>query len=227
MRITAIIAALFAVATMASAQVKELKKSGISAEEMLPEGWTLLASAEEDINHDYIPDLALIALPDNKENIITREDGYVKNMNEPVVAIYFGSGGVYHWWGSSIAIIEPESEFSSLDEVSLSINAKGVLSIGYKMFYSAGSWDVPSHKFVYRYQKYDGMENLFLIGYDSKSFNRATHDEQTISYNFLTSKKQTLITKNGAKAGKEKWEKIAKKELLEFGDNPLDYVSGF
>lgn len=227
MRITAIIAALFAVATMASAQVKELKKSGISAEEMLPQGWKLLASATEDINHDYIPDLVLIALPDNKENIITREDGYVKNMNEPIVAIYFGSGGVYHWWGSTISIIEPESEFSSLDGISLSINAKGVVSIGYKMFYSAGGWDVPSHNFVYRYQKYDGMENLYLIGYDCKSFNRATLDEQTTSYNFLTHKKQSITKKEGAKAGKEQWEKIAKKELLEFGGDPLEYVGKF
>ena len=223
MRITAIIAALFAVATMASAQVKELKKSGISAEEMLPKGWTLLASEGEDINHDYIPDLVLVALPDNKENIITREDGYVKNMNEPVVAIYFGSGGVYHWWGSSIAIIEPESEFSSLDEVSVSVNAKGVVSIGYKMFYSAGGWDVPSHKFVYRYQN----DGLYLIGYDCKTFNRATFEEQTVSYNFLTHKKQTITKKNGAKSGKEKWEKIAKEDLLEFGDDPLGYVSKF
>lgn len=223
MRITAIIAALFAVATMASAQVKELKKSGISAEEMLPKGWTLLASEGEDINHDYIPDLVLVALPDNKENIITREDGYVKNMNEPVVAIYFGSGGVYHWWGSSIAIIEPESEFSSLDEVSVSVSAKGVVSIGYKMFYSAGGWDVPSHKFVYRYQN----DGLYLIGYDCKTFNRATFEEQTVSYNFLTHKKQTITKKNGAKSGKEKWEKIAKEDLLEFGDDPLGYVSKF
>lgn len=222
MKISAIIAALFAVATMASAQVKELKKSGISAEEMLPKGWKLLASEGEDINHDYIPDLILVALPDNKENIITREDGYVKNMNEPVVAVYFGSGGVYHWWASSIAIIEPESEFSSLDEVSVSVNAKGVVSIGYKMFYSAGGWDVPSHNFVYRYQN----DGLYLIGYDCKSFNRATLNEQTVSYNFLTHKKQTVTKKAGAKTGKEKWEKIAKKELLEFGDNPLDYVNG-
>lgn len=225
MRITAMIAAFFAVATMASAQVKELKKSGISAEEMLPNGWKLLASAGEDINHDYIPDLVLVALPDNKENIITREDGYVKNMNEPVVAVYFGAGGVYHWWGSSISIIEPESEFSSLDEVSVSISAKGVVSIGYKMFHSAGSWDTPSHKFVYRYQKDDGMETLFLIGYDCKTFNRNTFNEETVSYNFLTHKKQTRITKNGVKVGKDKWENIARKPLEEFGSNPLDYIN--
>lgn len=218
-----ILCVMFVMAIMANAQVKELKKSGISAEEMLPEGWTLLASAADDINHDNIPDLVLVALPDNPENIVTREDGYVKNMNEPVVAVYFGSGGVYQWWGSSIVIIEPESEFSSLDEVSVSITAKGVVNIGYKMFYSAGGWDVPSHKFVYRYQK----DNLYLIGYDCKSFNRATFEEQTVSYNFLTHKKQTFTKKDGAKKGREKWEKIANEELLEFGDSPLEYIGKF
>lgn len=90
MKFSAIIVALFAIVNMASAQVKELKKSGTSAEEILPEGWKLLASATDDINHDFIPDLVLIALPDNSENIITRDDGYEINKNEPVVAVYFG-----------------------------------------------------------------------------------------------------------------------------------------
>lgn len=220
MKFSAIIVALFAIVNMASAQVKELKKSGTSAEEMLPEGWKLLASATDDINHDFIPDLVLIALPDNSENIITRDDGYEINKNEPVVAVYFGSGGEYQWWGSSIVILEAADEYSFLDNVSVSINAKGVVRIGYKMFYSAGSWGVPSHNFVYRYQD----DGLYLIGYDSHTLERNTLNEETVSYNFLTHKKQTVIRKNGAKKAKEIWEIIPAKPLLGFDDDPHNFL---
>ncbi len=220
MKFSAIIVALFAIVNMASAQVKELKKSGTSAEEMLPEGWKLLASATDDINHDFIPDLVLIALPDNSENIITRDDGYEINKNEPVVAVYFGSGGEYQWWGSSIVIIEAADEYSFLDNVFVSINAKGVVRIGYKMFYSAGNWGVPSHNFVYRYQD----DGLYLIGYDSHTLERNTLNEETVSYNFLTHKKQTVIRKNGAKKAKEIWEIIPAKPLLGFDDDPHNFL---
>ena len=211
---------MLVMAIMTSAQTKSLKMSGISADEMLPEGWTLLAHDENDINHDYIPDLVVIALPDFSENITIREDGYKINRNQPIVAIYFGEGGVYKLWNSSIGIIEGADDFSSLDDVSASISAKGVLTIGYKMFFSAGTWEAPSHKFVYRYQNHD----LYLIGYDCNTLNRATLNEEVKSYNFLTHKKQTYVVKNGAKAGKDKWENIARKPLMEFGPQPLDYI---
>lgn len=220
MKKTIILSVMLIMAIMANAQTKMLKQSGITAEEMVPNGWKLLASAENDINHDYIPDLVVIALPDFPENIQTREDGYQINKNSPIVAIYFGEGGVYKLWNSAISIIESADEFSSLDEVSASISAKGVVTIGYKMFYSAGSWGVPTNKFVYRYQNHD----LFLIGYDRITLNRATLEEETVSYNFLTHKKQTSITKNGAKIKKDKWQNIAKKPLMEFGPDPLDYI---
>ncbi len=220
MKKTILLCVMLVMAIMASAQTKSLKASGISAEEMLPEGWQLLAYAENDINHDYIPDLVVIALPDYQENITTREDGYQINKNDPQVAIYFGKGGVYELQNTAIYIVEAADEFSFLDEVTASISAKGVLTIGYKMFYSAGSWDTPSHKFVYRYQN----DDLYLIGYDCKTFNRATLNEEVKSYNFLTHKKQTYVVKNGAKVGKDKWENIARKPLMEFGPNPLDYI---
>lgn len=220
MKKTVILCVMLVMAIMASAQTKSLKSSGISAEDMLPEGWNLLAHAENDINHDYIPDLVLIALPDNPENIQTREDGYKINKNEPIVAVYFGSGGVYHLQNAAINIIEAADEFSFLDQVTASISAKGVVTIGYKMFFSAGTWEAPSHKFVYRYQN----DELYLIGYDCMTMNRATLNEEIKSYNFLTHKKQTSVIKNGVKVGKDKWENIARKPLMEFGPNPLDYI---
>lgn len=207
-------------AIMISAQTKMLKQSGKSAEEMLPNGWELLASAENDINHDRIPDLVVIALPDFPENIQTRDDGYKINKNSPIVAIYFGERGVYKLWNSTISIIEAADEFSFLDEVTASISAKGIVTIGYKMFFSAGTWGAPTNKFVYRYQDHD----LYLIGYDRNTLNRATLEEETVSYNFLTHKKQTSITKEGVKTKKDKWQNIAKKPLMEFGPDPLDYI---
>ena len=220
MKKTMILCVMLIMTLMASAQTKILKKSGISAEDVLPKGWTLLAHAENDINHDYIPDLVVIALPDNPENVKTREDGYKINMNAPIVAIYFGDGGVYKLWDSAINVIEAADEFSSLDEVSVTISAKGVVSIGYKMFHSAGSWEAPSHKLVYRYQN----GGLYLIGYDNKIFNRATLEESYVSYNFLTHKKQMSASKNGVKTRKDKWENISKKPLVKFGPYPLDDI---
>lgn len=219
-RLGLIAAALFAFSALAHAQNKELKKTGITPEEVVPEGWELKASAMNDINHDYIPDMVIVAVPDYPENIVTRDDGFKNNMNMPIVAVYFGNCGVYELWYQAAGIIEAQSEFGFLDDVSLSISAKGVINIGYKMFYSAGSWSVPTHKFAYRYQD----ESLYLIGYDCNSFNRATHNEEIVSYNFLTGKKQTRTLNNSGKVLKDKWEKIKKKPLLEFGSNPLDYI---
>ncbi len=54
MKKTILLCVMLVMAIMASAQTKSLKTSGISAEEMLPEGWKLLAYAENDINHDNI-----------------------------------------------------------------------------------------------------------------------------------------------------------------------------
>ena len=66
-----------------------LKDSGKSAADIVPSGWES-SFKTGDLNADGIADLVLIATPCNKEKMKTRDDGYVYNFNQPILAIYWG-----------------------------------------------------------------------------------------------------------------------------------------
>ena len=52
-----------------------LKQQGTSAEQIVPKGWEH-SEAEGDLNKDGIKDLVVLAKPNFKENMQTRDDGY-------------------------------------------------------------------------------------------------------------------------------------------------------
>ena len=68
-----------------------MKPAGTSADDIVPEGWQK-QKVRGDLNKDGFEDLVIIATPDNAENMLTRDDGYVYNFNQPLLAVYFGTG---------------------------------------------------------------------------------------------------------------------------------------
>ena len=66
-----------------------LKASGNDAASVVPTGWESTFKTG-DLNGDGIADLAIIATPCDKEKMKTRDDGFVYNFNQPVLAIYWG-----------------------------------------------------------------------------------------------------------------------------------------
>ena len=154
----------FVLATLAlmpmQAFAQGLKDSGKSAADIVPSGWESIFKTG-DLNADGIADLVLIATPCNKEKMKTRDDGYVYNFNEPILAIYWGdkNGNFKLFKQYDDVIPEREDEFISITPA-LDIDKNGALKIVLEFFATAGSYTTPTTTHVFRYQKGD----FFLIG---------------------------------------------------------------
>jgi hypothetical protein len=196
---------------------QELKKQGTSAEQIVPEGWEH-EEAQGDLNKDGIKDLVVIAKPNFKENMQTRDDGYEYNFNSYILAIYFGQAeGGFRLWKQYDTLFQPESEDISLD-VDIEITERGTLKIDADPFASAGSWANDETNYTYRYQ--DG--DFYLIGKETTTLIRNTGEMTTVSENYLTWKQQT-IEDNAFEEVKKKetWTKLTKKPLEKLGDSEL------
>lgn len=194
-----------------------LKQQGTSVEQIVPEGWEH-QEAEGDLNKDGIKDLVVLTKPNFKENMKTRDDGYVYNFNKYIIAIYFGqAAGGFQLWKQYKELFPADDEWCSID-VDVSITEKGALNIDRDFFASAGSYGTSQTKYTYRYQNGD----FFLIGQEDREMMRNTGYMTTVSENYLTWRRQT-IKDNAFEEGKKKetWSKLPKKPLEKLGDHEL------
>ncbi len=193
--------------------IMQLGKSGRSVSELVPSNWKSTQSTKGDLNKDGHEDLVIISLPDYKENILTRDDGYEINMNKPVIAVYLGNEyGIYNLWKSSTEVVPPMDEYMTIEGMSVEIKPTGVLWVKYSDFHSAGTADVNSFTQIYRAQ--DG--GFYLIGDEVSSFSRYTHDKVTTSTNYLTGKRITNVKREKGTSPKDEVETIGKKPLRTF-----------
>ncbi|MBQ6966035.1 MAG: hypothetical protein IJP82_10195 [Bacteroidaceae bacterium] len=199
-------------------QAQTLKQQGISAEQIVPEGWEH-KEAEGDLNKDGVSDLVVLAKPNFKENMMTRDDGYEYNFNPYILAIYFGQeDGNYQQWKQYEDLFEPDSEWSSVD-VGINITERGTLNISPDFFASAGTYGTSQTTYTYRFQNGD----FYLIGMESTEMSRNTGEMTTVSENYLTWKRQT-IEDNAFEEVKKKetWSKMEKKPLKKLGEEGLE-----
>lgn len=198
---------------------QSLSRTGADAENIVPAGWEHTESMG-DLNKDGIADMVLIALPNNPEKIKTRDDGYQYNFNKPILAIYLGNkqGELCLWKEYGNVLLGREQEFESIDN-SVNITPKGSFIISIQYFYSAGSYSNVVNSHTFRMQNGD----FFKIGEEQYEMSRLTGEDQLVSYNYLTHKKQT-VTANAMDEKvkkKEKWEKIPKSPLQRLGAEEL------
>ncbi len=196
------------------ANAQDFKQQYTSAEQLVPEGWEHF-EAVGDLNKDGIKDLVVLAKPNFKENMKTRDDGYVYNFNPYILAIYFGqTNGVFELWKQYNDLFEPDSEWSSLD-VAIKITERGTLQIDTEFFASAGTYGTNQSTYIYRYQNND----FFLIGMKTHDMARNTGEMTTISENYLTWKRWT-VKDNAFEKGKmkESWSKLTKTPLMKLGE---------
>lgn len=192
-----------------------LPASGKSVAEIVPEKWENVSSAVGDVNKDGIKDLIILGVPDDAENIVTRDDGFVNNMNKPVVAIYLGdAAGNYTLFAQDNDIVPAQDEFMFTENKQVEISKKGVITVSYSTFASAGSWTNDSCKELYRYQN----GGFYRIGEEMSGFNRATHCTEAVSINYLTSKKCETQTNEKGRVRSTKWSNIEKAPLKRFGN---------
>ncbi len=197
-------------------RAQQLQQQGRGVDDLVPAGWEH-TEATGDLNKDGIVDLVVVATPDFKENTKTRDDGYVYNFNQPLLAVYFGTAEekMQLWRQYDQVVPARPDEYVSID-VSLTITEKGVLRISLETFASMGGWGTENSNFSFRYQ--DG--DFYLIGKEYHSMSRNTGDMETTSENYLTWRRQ-VVTENAFEDSnvprKETWTKLPKKPLEKLG----------
>lgn len=191
-----------------------LKTSGKSAADVVPNGWESTFKTG-DMNGDGLPDLVIIATPCDKEKMKTRDDGYVYNFNQPILAIYWGDkNGNYKLFKQYDNVIPArEDEFLAITP-SLDITKSGSLQIDLEFFATAGSYTQPTTSHVFRYQNGDFM----LIGKDVVELERTTGKTVTTSENYLT-RKRTVVTDRPKRKAITKRSRLPKRALKPLGFN--------
>lgn len=188
-----------ALPVLASAQ--ETTKKGRSAEEIIPQGVNFI-KAEGDLNKDGLNDLVV----------------YV----QPGLAIYFATpSGDYELWKQYDGILPIDEEGDDLMiDIELSITDRGALKIMIGSFASAGTSYVTNTNYTYRFQNGD----FYKIGEEQHSMSRMTGDDETVSTNYLTHKRQ-VVRQNAFDETikpKETWTTIPKTPLRRLGEDQLD-----
>ena len=200
--------------TLTALRAQELNPQGASAEELLPQGWSHY-EAEGDLNKDGLADLVLIATPDFKDKMFTRDDGYVYNFNQPILAVYFRTpdGRLSLWRQYPEMLPADESEYCH-HNVSLTITDKGTLVIETQLECSMGGYTTGIDRYVYRYQN----DDFYLIGKENEEIQRNSGDCTLVSDNYLVWKR-CVKTSNFTEdtPPKEKWSVLKQKPLEKMG----------
>ena len=213
-----IIAILLLACASFKAQAVELKQQGTSIEDIVPDGW-LHQEKWGDLTKDGITDLVVVATPDYKENTLTRDDGYVYNFNQPILAIYFGNGQVQQLWKQYDNVIPANESENCSHDITLEITPRGTLRIAISLFCSAGSYGTSTDTYTYRYQQGD----FCLIGMDNEEMRRNTGESTVVSENYLTWKRQVKKSNvfDETVPSTEKWTRLPKKLLEKLGAREL------
>ena len=189
--------------------------------EIFPADCDTTGVAWGDLNQDGLQDMVVVVTPRIAENMMVRDDGYEYNFNSPVMGIYFGTkdGKLSLYKEYENTIPGAEDEFCFI-ELGMDISDKGVLSFNIEYFYSAGSSNTDYYTYRYRYQD----DDFYLIGYDTSALSRYSGESETVSINYLTHKKQTIVSNAFDENAEEEetWETIPEEPLEKLGARVLN-----
>ena len=201
-------------------QAQSLKQQGTSVDDIVPQGWSHYETTG-DLNKDGLADLVIMATPNFKERIVKRDDGYERNCNQPVFAIYLATadGHLKLWqqYGELLPADDIDNEFCSWN-FTFDITERGALNITVQPECSAGSYFTHIDRYTYRLQNGD----FHLIGLESEDVQRNTGDVTVVSENYLTWKRQVKKSNfSDDTPPTEKWTHLSKKPLERLGSRQL------
>jgi hypothetical protein len=164
-----------------------------AAQPHLPKGWQVREMVFGDLNADGRADLVFVREEADPKKIIKQlpaNDG-IRNYNPRVLTVLLADDGGYRKLGEYAKLIPPasEEEWEYYDDRFHGIAfEKGVLTVGFNYWSSAGTWWTSMEKYKFRLE----AGRLRLIGSETDTFNRSSGEKYLVSTNYLTGKiKQT------------------------------------
>jgi hypothetical protein len=176
-----------------------IKVKGQNISDFVPVGWTILDSTYGDLNKDGSKDAAIIIQHKDSVTLVNSPEDTV--LTQPrILFVLFKNPADNSFMlmeQSNSFILKHERDHMDDPYQQLAIN-NGILEAKFHLFYYMGSYDVTNATYKFRYQQ----GQFVLIGADKSSFDRASHDFEEYSYNFLT-KKRNLTKGNDEKGSKK------------------------
>ena len=209
-----------------SSMAQDLKPSGSNVSQLVPHTWHH-QEEQGDLNGDGLADLVIVATPPSEKPATDAQDTEGDESSEyeetfdpyPVIAIYFGTDdGKYKLWRRYEELI-PQSSNISFYEVGININERGVLRFQLSSFCSAGSAYNEDRTYVYRFQDND----FRCIGMDLHTMSRMTGVDETLSYNYLTCRRQRIVLNafDDSIKPRETWTRLPRQPLKRLGEEAL------
>jgi hypothetical protein len=160
-----------------------------NAQSYLPKGWKLLEVVKADLNSDGRDDLVFVreeADPKKITKELPSNDG-VRNLNPRVLVVLLAEEGGYRKLAEYTKLIPPAfvDEWQYFDDRFNGISVKkGVLTVGFRYWSSAGSAWMSMESYKFRLE----AGRLRLIGSETDSFHRGSGEKDLVSTNHLTGK---------------------------------------
>ena len=196
-----------------------------AAKDYLPKGWKVLAAATADLNADGLADMVFVREEEDPRKIVKRLpsiEGF-RNYNPRVLVVLLAEANGYRKVGEYAKLIPPsfDDELEYYDDRFQGITAeKGVLTVGFKYWMSAGSWWTSLETYKFRLES----GRLRLIGSETDEGHRSTGEQTQVSTNYLTGRRKTTTGLNmfagNPSRPKDAWDKIEAKKPIYIEDLP-------
>lgn len=190
-----------------------INKQGKNIDGFIPKGWSLLDSAEGDLNNDKHKDIALVIQHNDSVLLIKKElDNTDTVLTQPrilIILFYNTATNQYQLVEQSNTFILNHDNPNMEDPYQDILINNGILKISFQIFMNVGSWGMSDNFYKFRYQEHD----FVLIGADYNYTHRGSGETENRSYNFLTSKVKISTGTINNNTQKISWRKFNIKKL--------------